>query len=838
MFCILHILNDTYTMNVYFKHLLGLLLLLLFDPLSGQNTIVPYEPVTVLSNTEFTRDFVGYQPQTIAKEHGTVQITGTKPNFSFTYTPDSNYVGKDTLVIQFQDSEDWFRHQLFYLSFVIDVRPSTVYAYQDYFTIQVNDSAVILDILGNDSTSAGTLSLNQLPLVNHGQAKIVGQAVEFTPTIDYQGMAYINYVVCDSLGECDNGAVTICVLDSMQSIQSDTVNAVTKQDVEVVQPLPATVYQVSDSAAHGEVEFLATDLFKYIPDEGYFGLDSFTLLNTQNGSHRLFRMTVLERVDNRSTLVDDVAFTAVNHPVWIDVQANDVSDNFGVKTTRHPVLGNLQYVDSVDMYRYTPPMDIESIEDFQYGLKGGRINEKATATIYINDGHPDASKTYYFETPLNKPIVLNYDIPIDEHDFSLKSLPNAGRVEIYNADTSVVVGCDTIRGNHFVVFYPGNNVYALHYFTLEHCVRGTSVCRDIDIEIQTVLPEPPGCICVDNCVWAGDVNYDGRVNMKDLLPLAHHIGENGQQRTNSTTNWKAQTSGLWNKSIDGAKVDLKHADTDGDGLLSESDTFAISANYYREHSMVPELVGPSRKYAFYLQPRFDTVLAGELAVVDVIFGSPTYPIEDMEGVAYTLNFAPHVEYDPATLKVTNSPASFLTFNSPYLDMSKQPQYRQIDVGIARTNGSVSSGFGIVSTLEFIVEETLHGIKSDNGIVPFKLNLNEAIGMSGSGATYSLPDAEVTLYLHLGDRKRPFTADLVTVWPNPSRGVVNVHLNGSEKMLSASLWSADGKRLQTWKDIHPDHQSLVVNDENLSGMFILRVETTAGAVAKKLQLINR
>jgi hypothetical protein len=824
-------------MNIYLKYLTVLLLCVVFNGLTAQNRIEPFEPVIMLKESEFSRSFDGYQPQVIQKQHGSTSFTGTKPNFTFHYTPDSGYVGVDTVIVQFQDSEDWFRHNLFYLSFVFDVVQSRVIANHDYYTIQVNDTNAIFSVVSNDSTSAGALTLTSLPLVNNGTASIQNDDIVFTPNTDYEGMAYINYVVCDSLGVCDAGAVTVCVLDSNQFIISDTMNVVTKEDLAVEQPLPATSYVIGDSAKNGVINFLASDLVSYVPDAGYFGLDSFKLDNTNNSSHRFFRIQVLERKDNRSTLVDDVAFTVINKPVFIDVQANDVSDNFDVKTKRQPGLGTLLYIDSLKQYKYIPPLDIESIESFDYGLKGGRITEEATATIYINDGHPDSNTVYQLTTPINEPLVLNYSIPVDDHDFSIKTAPPIGTVDIYNSDTSVVVECDTITGNHFIVFKPGYNYVGPHVFTLEHCVRGTSFCRDIDIVVTTTNDPQTGCYCVDDCVWAGDVNYDGRVNMKDLLPLAHHLGQAGGTRSNGSTNWNAQTAPMWDQTLAGQAIDLKHADTDGDGQLTVSDTSAISDNYFKEHSMVPELVGPSRQYAFYLVPRFDTVLAGELAVVDIVFGASDHPIEDMEGVAYTLNFSPHVKYDSSTVQVAHSPASFLTFNSPYIGMAKQPWYRRIDVGISRTNGTTSNGYGIVSTVSFIVEEDLAGIKSKNGIRPFKFSLDQAVGMSGNGQTYDLPESEVTLYLNMGQPKVPFSADRLTVWPNPNQGVFNVHLNGEEEMLSASLWSVDGRPVMNWPNIDPDHQRLVM-DEYLSGMFILRVETTAGVVTKKIQVLNR
>ena len=150
---------------------------------------------------------------------------------------------------------------------------------------------LFMDVVLNDSTSVGAISIQSLPLVNNGEAIVNNGQIEFTPDLDYQGMAYVNYVICDSLGACDNGAVTICVLDSNQTVSSDTMVAVTKEDVAVVQPLPATHYQIGDSAKNGQVIFLATDLVQYQPNTGFHGLDSFKLDNTNNGTHRFSEST-------------------------------------------------------------------------------------------------------------------------------------------------------------------------------------------------------------------------------------------------------------------------------------------------------------------------------------------------------------------------------------------------------------------------------------------------------------------------------------------------------------------------------------------------------------------
>ena len=157
--------------------------------------------------------------------------------------------------------------------------------------------------------------------------------------------------------------------------------------------------------------------------------------------------------------------------------------------------------------------------------------------------------------------------------------------------------------------------------------------------------------------------------------------------------------------------------------------------------------------------------------------------------------------------------------------------------LGRTSGTEANGFGTVTTLEFIVEDDLAGIKSTSGIVPFTIELDGAQGMSVTGETFSMPGTRVTMYIDYGNQEVPFSADRLTIWPNPSRGVFNAHLNGQEEMLAAQLYASDGRLIRAWDGIDPDRQRFVVSPD-LVGTYILRIQTTAGVVSKKIQLIGQ
>jgi hypothetical protein len=90
-------------------------------------------------------------------------------------------------------------------------------------------------------------------------------------------------------------------------------------------------------------------------------------------------------------------------------------------------------------------------------------------------------------------------------------------------------------------------------------------------------------MCFDDCIWAGDTNFDGIVNMEDLLPIGLCMGEVGipRQDVNLSAQWYGQYGDDWSPY---APMDLKHLDTDGDSIITALDTVAINNFYGNTHS--------------------------------------------------------------------------------------------------------------------------------------------------------------------------------------------------------------------------------------------------------------
>src|SRR5690606_12091359 len=84
--------------------------------------------------------------------------------------------------------------------------------------------------------------------------------------------------------------------------------------------------------------------------------------------------------------------------------------------------------------------------------------------------------------------------------------------------------------------------------------------------------------CAD-CVWPGDADRNGMVDLADVKPIAGLIGEMGPTRQEGTS-WKSQWTSPWMNFED---ADLHHIDANGDGIISQEDLLVISNYYGRTH---------------------------------------------------------------------------------------------------------------------------------------------------------------------------------------------------------------------------------------------------------------
>src|SRR5690606_8257033 len=99
-----------------------------------------------------------------------------------------------------------------------------------------------------------------------------------------------------------------------------------------------------------------------------------------------------------------------------------------------------------------------------------------------------------------------------------------------------------VSGFNMIVYTPGFGFVGEDEMRIQYCAGGE--CKDLKIYVD-VEDYFPDFLCYDDCIWPGDINNDGRVDMQDLLPLAYHLGEVGYSRNTSAEHWTGENGMNW-----------------------------------------------------------------------------------------------------------------------------------------------------------------------------------------------------------------------------------------------------------------------------------------------------
>jgi len=241
-----------------------------------------------------------------------------------------------------------------------------------------------------------------------------------------------------------------------------------------------------------------------------------------------------------------------------------------------------------------------------------------------------------------------------------------------------------------------------------------------------------GC-CEANCiqptsnVWPGDKNNDGIVDQKDVAMSG--IGINlsilGSPRAiqHQNNEWYAHSAVDWGQThykICGG--DMKHLDCDGNGIIDYTDANAILANIDSAHNEactgLTTEVFPETDYQIYLQPTGNINNNGTQLVFNVVLESKNGNNISLQGGYFT------IDYDNVSTNITNAAMNFSNswLGSPNINMvasfSNFPNFQQIEIGFSKTDGTNSTGKGVIGQLTFVLDN--NAARSENDLLAFEV----------------------------------------------------------------------------------------------------------------------
>ncbi|MEO7176281.1 MAG: T9SS type A sorting domain-containing protein [Saprospiraceae bacterium] len=810
----------------------AILVLLIYAPrgVFAQNSSL-YSPVVLLDTDSFHFNFTSYNYVTRLKRpkkgDDFLSITGGI-NYKFSFYPDFNSEGPDTVLIQhFPVQSNVYTNTG--ISFLI----KQVIANNDVYQVSIDNPSYQLQVLSNDRTSSPALHIDQFVLIDNANASISSdqQTLIFSPVAS--GMAYIGYTVCDDEGHCDYAVVSIQVVPNQIPSGQDTLDLFTlkNQDLTFFEPFDSTVITLAPYS--GQLTLTNELQLTYSPNSGFVGTDEVILGSYSNPSNsRLLRIHVLAHTTSNKFAMDDLYYTPKNNTVQFNVLVNDLSYGIPIQSFSQPINGSVQYQGS-GVFLYTPQLDFIGWDEYTYTI-GSNVTEPETATvsIFVSNLLPSAASLKY-TTPKNSVVVVNQNIPFSPelYTITLNTPAGHGDVELLPGFQTVLIGSDTIKGTNLTLYTPDDEFVGEDEFRLNYCIGND--CHIIKVLVSVI--DTSAAVCYQYCVWPGDGDNNGRVDMRDLLSLGYYLGESGAERPNpSLDQWYGQSSPNWPTDQAGNGQNMKFLDADGDGLIAALDTAGIKNFYLKEHSILTQHNELSGQVPMFLIPQQTSVNAGDTLRVDIYVGEEANPAINFGGLSFHFNWQEGTINGPSAYIEWNK-SSWLAQGSASLPLYVKPNLQRFDAGITRVNNKTASGYGKIGTFVCIVDEDLEGFKGEKP-ENIQIDIEDIYASGNAGILTHMPNGQVLIPLAAQAAIEKSDSPLV-VYPNPSSGDFQIFQRTSAEIYYYTLYDATGRTLYQSNAPVAGQQTTIPGKGLEDGIYFLRAATPAGPISVKLQVIH-
>lgn len=802
-------------------------------------------------DTEVADTIVGinlliYKVSPVAQNgHVTIELiqpggSGVPHVYRVKYLPDPSFVGVDTFTLQYSYINTF--PYLVYQAFRVSVFPTSLTAKPD-FAVTTVGTPVTIDVLANDSGNGGTLNLSPLPLTNNGTATVnASNQVVFTPASGFSGVAHVNYVVCDAFENCKTAHINIGVHPNAAPT-NDTLRIATAKNTKLTIPLTYDGYSLFQAPPNGMVALENGQVFRYVPINNFTGVDQFVLSNDFNGtiSYKTVLIDVLNTPTQNTMAIDDYVFTPKGQPISFNVRDNDIG-NLLVKSWVSPtgLPGNISGTTGGGNVTFTPNADFTGVATFYYRIGNAQVPNLEMAAVHVIVGNMNpVFSTFELTTPTATPFVINYRIPFTGFDFAVLDEPDNGTCTFFPGFSTQTINGQSVSGHNLLIYTPDGGFVGTDEFELNYCVTANGQCQSVKVVMNVVdVFSTDGPYCVENCVWTGDINGDGIVNNKDVLPLGYYMGLEGEMRPDASLEWYGQYADNWDNPYTGNPVDVKHADTDGSGMVTTDDTLAVSLFYGQTSNLIPHIPPTSKSLPFFLNVLTPNPQVGDLVQVEVSLGNAALPVLDLYGFTFDVSLSSNIV--DSAFKMTYYDNSWLNLNAPSLWLDKNPHQGRLETAFTRTNGTSANGYGVIGQFDFIIIDVVLGGKPDhsNG-QSLTLTVDSPTLLSGSGSITSGDNFSIEIPLVSKERSQQTKASNSDffVYPSPANDRLRIHLNGSDLIESLSIFDALGREVYNSGEVELEYTEL--NISNLSeGFYVATARTTSGQVVKKFQVLRK
>ncbi|EGQ8502328.1 tandem-95 repeat protein, partial [Vibrio parahaemolyticus] len=472
------------------------------DIVADKATVVEDTPtiIKVLGNDTFEDDGKVVSLDTNnGPANGTVSVN---PDGSVTYTPDDNYVGKDTftyIVTSGGVSE----------SSTVEVNVTPVndapVAKDDIATTQ-EDTAVTIDVLSNDTDVDGDKLSIQSATVPEAQGKveIVDGKLVFTPAENFNGHAEITYTVTDGqLTDEAKVTVTVNPVDDAPTIKVDAVESITEDAVSTDTVVATLTVRDTDTPEDQLTVSLENN------SNGYFVLVGNEVKLTQAG---------VDAVNNDELNLKDLTISA-SVSDGVNPTANDSDSLIVNRVNDAPTVENAiaDQVLSEDFDAYTIDLNevfkdsdsalnfsVSGNDSIQISIVSGVAtitptadwNGKETITFTAKDPSGESiSQTVNFTVAPVADIVADNATVVEDTPTIIKVLGNdtfEGTDKVVSLDTNngPANGTVSVNPDGSVTYTPNDNYHGTDSFTYIVTSGGVSESAIVEVNVTPANDAP------------------------------------------------------------------------------------------------------------------------------------------------------------------------------------------------------------------------------------------------------------------------------------------------------------------------------------------------------------
>lgn len=778
--------------------------------------------------------FTGYSYQVIDVSNIQVGnaslLEGTSANtLKLVFIPTSGAVGfTDVIITYYSLTTPMHPVTKSYRFFVAN---EVVITGNDQYLVDANAIGVPFNVLSNDSISNGILTLTAVSVSNAGEAVInaTSDAILFSPDSDFLGDTWIQYIACDSAGNCSQGNVHILVRDS--TTQDHVVFSKFLLNTEALDILtPFEDFEIEIEPSYGTLSVSSSIGWIYTPDAGYVGKDTFKL-DLEGLVSRQYEISVYQKSNNIHAR-NDKFYVRPGLSVTFNVLNNDLLD-YSLSSNTNPTKGTLSTIGN-GSFTYTPNTGYRGIDKFSYTtcFQDTVYCETATVLIHVTDLEPDNQFSYQLQTSKDLPLLIDY--PIDYTDFSyiISDEPENGSLVFYEGLQQINLPCDTLERYNMIVYEPSAGYTGVDHFEYYYCIQPSNLCYLVKVDVNVIdHPATENCPCTVGCVWPGDTDRNGRVDMSDLLTLGNKLGKAGPYRDYINPDvWFGQHASPWNS--DGNNT-VQFIDANGDGTITADDVNLISDHYYQTHDVVVKDVQQKLPFQFSIIPVQYSLDSGDVVILDIAFGNANFPVLDLKGAKFSVNI-PAFMMDSASVTLDFHPNSWLAEGSPFISLGKVPWNGRIDGGFARANGNGASGYGVIGTITFIIVDDIEGFKMSNGLIKIPITLEAGTAMDSEGTLFDVEGDEFILTFDPNESNR--NKYNLVVYPNPATDIVDIYINGKTSMESIQILDPQGRQVKSFDGLELKHHQIDVSSLPV-GLYYIRLNHTEGVISQLLSVIR-